>query len=69
MINFAKEADMKLLYTFFSICTALIGYTIHGSIFWSVMDFFFVPFVWIKWFIYHEVTISIIRQTFNWFFA
>lgn len=57
----------SFLYLIISICTAMIGYNIHNSIFWSIMDFIFVPFAWIKWIIYHEVTLSIIKDTFSWF--
>ena len=48
--------------------TAMIGHTIHGSIFWSIMDFLFAPLAWIKWLIMQQVTMSIIRDTFSWFF-
>ena len=58
-----------LLYTVFSVLTAMIGYTIHGSLFWAVMDFIFVPFAWIKWLIMKQVTLSIIKATFSWFFV
>jgi hypothetical protein len=47
--------------------TAMIGHTIHNSTFWSIMDFFFWPFVWIKWFILQEVNLTIIKQTFEFF--
>lgn len=47
--------------------TAMVGYQIHGSVFWSVMDFIFWPIVWCKWFIYHEVSVSIIKQAFSFF--
>ncbi len=60
---------MKFLYTIFCILTASIGYTIHGSFFWSAIDFLFCPIVWAKWLICHEVTLSIIKTTFQWFFV
>ena len=59
---------MKLLYFIFSLITAMIGYAIHGSLFWSVMDFFFTPFAWAKWLICHEVNLTIIKGSFTWFF-
>ena len=59
---------MKLIYLIFSVLTAMIGYTIHQSIFWSIMDFLFTPFAWIKWLIYHECTLDVIQRTFSWFF-
>lgn len=51
-----------------AMCTAIIGHAIHGSFFWSVMDFFFYPLAWIKWIICQEVTMTIIRSAFSWFF-
>lgn len=58
----------EISYVLFCFITSLIGYTIHGSIFWSIMDFFFTPIAWIKWIIYHEVTLTVIKNTFVWFF-
>jgi hypothetical protein len=57
----------NFLYTIICICTAMIGYKIHGSIFWAIIDFIFCPLIWIKWIICHDVTLSIIKQTFSWF--
>lgn len=51
----------------FQLPTAMIGYTIHNSGFWAVMDFFFAPLAWCKWLIFQEVNMSIIKQTFNFF--
>lgn len=59
---------MKLMGLIIAVLTAMIGYTIHSSIFWSIIDFFFFPLAWIKWLIFHEVTMSVIKQTFAWFF-
>jgi hypothetical protein len=53
-----------ILMLMFQTCIAMIGYTIHGSIFWSIIDFIFTPIVLIKWLIYHEITFEIIKQTF-----
>ena len=58
-----------LLYTVFCVLTAMIGHTIHGSLLWAIMDFIFCPFAWIKWIIYQEVNMTIIRTTFTWFFV
>jgi len=59
---------MKILYLIFSVLTAMLGYTIHGSIFWCIMDFIFTPITWVKWIIFHEITASVFQQTFPWFF-
>jgi hypothetical protein len=50
-----------------AVCTAMIGHTIHHSFWWSVVDFLFWPVAWCKWLICHEVNISIIKQTFDFF--
>jgi hypothetical protein len=55
------------IWSVIGILTAMIGYTIHHSIFWSIMDFIFPPIAWIKWFIYQEVSVSIIKTTFAFF--
>lgn len=47
--------------------TAMIGHNIHSSTFWSIMDFIFWPFAWVKWLIMQEVNMSIIKETFNFF--
>lgn len=59
---------MKILYIIFSVLTSMVGYNIHGSIFWSIVDFIFTPIAIIKWLIYKEITMDIIQETFKWFF-
>lgn len=56
------------IYPILAIVTAMIGYRIHSSIFWSIMDFIFWPIAWCKWLIFHEVNLSLIKQTFEFFF-
>lgn len=56
------------VYVIPSLITSMIGYHIHGSVFWSIMDFIFWPITWVKWIIFHEVTLTIIKETFTWFF-
>jgi hypothetical protein len=51
----------------FSLPTAMIGYQIHSSGFWAFMDFIFWPLAWIKWVIFQEVTLTIIKSAFDWF--
>ena len=62
------DAGGGILYTIFCVLTAMIGYTIHVSLFWAIVDFLFCPLAWAKWLICHEVTLSVIKQTFTWFF-
>lgn len=46
----------------------MVGYTIHGSLFWSIVDFFFTPIAILKWIICQEITMTVIHNTFAWFF-
>jgi hypothetical protein len=57
----------ELFYTLICTATAMIGYTIHNSLFWAIMDFCFMPIALIKWFICHEITLKVIQDTFSWF--
>ena len=56
------------VYSFLCLFTSMIGYQIHGSIFWAIVDFFFAPLVFAKWLLYHQVSLAVIRQTFAFFF-
>ncbi len=51
-----------------ALLTGMVGYNMHGSMFWAIVDFFFWPIAIVKWIIYEEVTLSIIKSTFSWFF-
>lgn len=59
---------LKSIYQILSFLTAIIGYTIHGNIFYSIVNFLLAPVSWIWWFIGHDVNISIIRETFKFFY-
>ena len=63
-----ENRTSSLLYRIFCVCTAMVGYQIHGSVGWSILDFFFAPLVWIKWLVLHEVNLTIIKDTFSFFF-
>ena len=63
-----ENRTSSLLYRIACVCTAMIGYNIHGSVGWSILDFFFAPLVWIKWLVLHEVNLTIIKDTFSFFF-
>ena len=47
--------------------TAITGYAIHHSIFWSIMDYLFYPLAWAKWLILQEVNLTIIKTAFSFF--
>lgn len=61
--------NLGCTYPILSILTCIIGYNIHGSVFWAIFDFIFAPLVWLKWFIFREVTVTIIKESFSWFFV
>ena len=54
-------------YFFFAVLVAMVGYQIHHSIFWAIMDFVFWPFAVVKWLVLHQVNKTIIEQTFSFF--
>lgn len=58
----------NLIYTLCALATAMIGYQIHNSLFWSIIDFLFMPLALAKWLICHEITLLIIKQTFSFLF-
>jgi hypothetical protein len=58
----------EMIYFLFCVATAMIGYHIHSSLFWSMLDFIFAPLAWVKWFICQEVNVTIIKETFSFFF-
>ena len=56
------------LHLILAVLTAMVGHTIHGSLFWSIIDFLFYPVAIIKWLICQEITLTVIHHTFPWFF-
>ena len=56
------------LYFIIGIITAMIGYNIHNSLLWAFLDWMFWPLAWAKWLICQEVTLTIIKETFSFFF-
>jgi hypothetical protein len=48
--------------------TAMVGHHIHGSAFWTVVDFFFWPIAIVKWLFCQEINMTVIRETFAFFF-
>lgn len=53
---------------FISCIAAKLGWVIHGSIFWCIVDFIFWPFAIIKWLVFEELTLRVIKHAFSWFF-
>jgi hypothetical protein len=61
------KAIANLLWLLCATATAMVGHAIHHSLFWSVMDFIFMPIAWVKWLICQEVNLSIIKSAFDFF--
>jgi hypothetical protein len=57
----------SLVWALFGIATAIIGYHIHHSILWAIVDWMFSPIAWLKWMICQEVSITIIKEAFSFF--
>jgi len=57
----------SIIYTIFATCTAMIGYSIYNDLFFAIIDFFFAPIAWIYWLVTHQVNMTIIKQTFEFF--
>ena len=55
------------LYFLFGLFTAMVGHTIHGSLGWSIINGILAPLTWCKWLILHEVNLTIIKDTFEFF--
>ena len=55
------------IYLLFCVCTGIIGYHKHHDIFWAIIDSIFSPIAWIKWLIYEEVNITLIKHSFEFF--
>ena len=58
---------MGLPHFIFGTLTAIIGYSKHSSIFWSIIDYLFFPLVWIKWLVLQQINLTIIREAFDFF--
>lgn len=60
---------LELIYFLFSLFTAIVGYNVNNkSVFWAIVDFLFPMFAWIKWLILQEVNVTLIKNSFTWFF-
>lgn len=62
MANLYKKIEL-----IFNCLIAIIGYHIHQSLEWAIIDFFFAPYVLIKWLICKEINFSIIKDVLGWF--
>lgn len=63
----SKQVNVSVVWLPFAIGTAMVGHTIHGGAFWTIMNFIFAPLSWAKWLICQDVTLTIIKKTFSFF--
>lgn len=56
---------MKFTLLLFDVIVAMVAYTITGSIFWSVVDAIFSPIAITKWLICHDLTLTVLKHTFQ----
>ena len=69
MKNNSNTSIGSIFYFVFCIMTAMVGHTIHNSIFWAILNFFFCPFAIAKWLICKQLTLAVIKTTFSFFLA
>jgi len=55
----------RLIYMLIALSTAIVGYHIHGSIFWALVDWVFWPIALFKWVICQEISMTVIREAFS----
>jgi hypothetical protein len=73
-----KEMTMRIVFTHWleswfgswvqlvpRILTAMVGYTIHGSVLWSIVDWLLWPIAIVKWLVLHQVNRSVLERTFG----
>jgi hypothetical protein len=59
----------RIIYIIVCTGTAMVGYSIHHSVGWAIIDWLFWPVAWVKWLVCHEVSLSLIKSTFSFFFT
>jgi len=63
----------SIVHLLIQIATAMLAYTINVNansscpLFWAIVDFFppFTWIAWIKWFVCHQINMTVIHQTFS----
>ncbi len=63
----SSSGSVSILYPIIGVFTAIVGHSIHHSIFWAIVDWFFWPIAWCKWLLCHEVSLSVIKNAFSFF--
>ena len=59
---------IRTLYPIIALFSAMVGYHIHHSVGYAILNFFFWPISWAYWLITHSVNITAIKETFEFFF-
>jgi hypothetical protein len=59
---------MRLLYLICAVITGMVAWTITHHWVWVLLCFIFWPVAWVYWLVTHQVNLSIIKETFPWFF-
>lgn len=67
--NNSNSGGYSVVTLILAIITARVGYFIHGSIGWSIVDFIFWPFAWLKWLLCDEVNMTVIKSAFSFFLS
>ena len=57
----------QALYFIIAVATAMIGYHIHGNGLYAVFNFIAWPISWVYWLICHDVNMTVIKETFQFF--
>lgn len=60
-----SSLESKIFYSIMGVATAMVGYTIHGSMLWAIVNWFFWPLSLIVWLITKEINLTVIKTTFE----
>ena len=57
----------NLVHTLLVVLTGMVAWTITDSIIWTLLDALFFPVAWAKWLICHDVNMTVLHRTFDFF--
>ena len=58
----------EIIYLLFCVATGMIAHKLYHDVLIAILSAIFWPIAWIKWLICHEVTLNLLKATFQWFF-
>jgi hypothetical protein len=67
-VIYQKNPLQSIFIMMLQFITGVIGWNLHHSVFFTIIDVVFMPIIWLKWFIFQEVNLEFIKNCFNWFF-